>query len=104
VEAQPGALPLLEHGLFLLWVRRAGDRLTFDAYRSIGGVQGAIAQHAERIYAGFDDEQKEIARRILLRLTKPGHGTEDTRQQTMIDDLVTHEHKRQAVEAVVTVS
>ena len=81
VQAEPGALPLLQHTLLELWERRERYRLTFAAYREIGGVQGAIAHRAESIYTGFDPAQQAITRRVLLRLTQPGEGTEDTRRR-----------------------
>jgi hypothetical protein len=101
VERQPGALPLLEHALLELWERRRGRMLTLEAYRATGGVEGAIAQRAETIFAGFDESQQAIARRVLLRLTQPGEGTEDTRRRATLDELVTRPDEVDAVEHVV---
>jgi hypothetical protein len=71
VESQPGSLPLLEHALLQLWQRREGERrLTIGAYREIGGVAGALEKHAEEVYSGFSEEQKEICRLIFLRLVQ----------------------------------
>jgi WD40 repeat protein/energy-coupling factor transporter ATP-binding protein EcfA2 len=70
------ALPLLGHALLELWERRRGDMLTFEGYRQTGGVQGALAQRADDIYDGLSAGQQRIARRMLLRLTVPGEGTE----------------------------
>ena len=41
VGAEPGALPLLEFALTLLWERQRGGRLTHAAYDEIGRVDGA---------------------------------------------------------------
>ncbi len=101
VENQPGALPLLEHALLELWERRRGTMLTLEAYRESGGVEGAIAKRADAIYASFDTEQQLIARRIMLRLTQPGEGTEDTRRRALMSELVTNPGESGAVEAVV---
>jgi WD40 repeat protein/energy-coupling factor transporter ATP-binding protein EcfA2 len=100
VENQPGALPLLEHALLELWERRRGMMLTLEAYRESGGVQGAIAKRADTIYAGFDAEQKKIARRIMLRLTQPGEGTEDTRRRATMSELITRMDESGKVEGV----
>ncbi len=81
IASQPGALPLLEHALLELWQRRRGTLMTLEAYRESGGVQGAIAQRAESIFNAFDAREQAVARRILLRLTQPGEGTEDTRRR-----------------------
>jgi hypothetical protein len=42
VHSQSGALPLLEHALSELWRARRGPWLTLDAYKSSGGVGGAL--------------------------------------------------------------
>jgi hypothetical protein len=101
VENQPGALPLLEHALLELWERRRGRMLTLEAYRESGGVDGAVAKRAEAIYNALDPEQQEIARRILLRLTQPGEGTEDTRRRAAMGELVSRPEESESVERVV---
>lgn len=100
VENQPGALPLLEHAMLELWERRRGTMLTLEAYRESGGVEGAIAKRADAIYNSFDVEQQTIARRIMLRLTQPGEGTEDTRRRATMSELVTRADESGAVEGV----
>ncbi|HEX8707963.1 MAG TPA: TIR domain-containing protein [Pyrinomonadaceae bacterium] len=100
VENQPGALPLLEHALLELWERRRGQMLTLEAYRESGGVQGAIAKRADTIYDSFSPEQQMIVRRIMLRLTQPGEGTEDTRRRATMGELITRSDESQAVEEV----
>ncbi|GAA4255817.1 nSTAND1 domain-containing NTPase [Dactylosporangium darangshiense] len=77
---EPGALPLVSHALLETWQRRDGAALTLAAYHASGGVRGAIAQTAERVHAGFDAAERQAARRIFLRLTALGDGTEDTRR------------------------
>ena len=74
--------------------------LTLEAYRESGGVQGAIAKRADAIYDAFTAEQQAIARRIMLRLTQPGEGTEDTRRRATMDELVTRTGESGAVEGV----
>src|SRR5204863_231160 len=98
---RPGALPLLEHALLVLWEKRAAGLLTVEGYQQSGGVQGAIAQRAEEVYDGLDPGQQEIARRVLLRLTQPGDGTEDTRRRATLGEIVTRPEERDAVERVV---
>ncbi|MFQ5578776.1 MAG: hypothetical protein ACE5G8_17500, partial [Anaerolineae bacterium] len=102
VTRQPGALPLLQHALLELWERRAGRMLTRQAYRVSGGVQGAIARRAEALYTGFDPPEQAIVRRIMLRLTQPGDGTQDTRRRARKQDLLPAPGSEQ-VETVETV-
>ena len=49
VSKERGALPLLAFAASRLWEKRDRERglLTRQAYREIGGVAGALAQHAE---------------------------------------------------------
>jgi WD40 repeat protein/energy-coupling factor transporter ATP-binding protein EcfA2 len=101
VENQPGALPLLEHALLELWERRRGQMMTLEAYHESGGVEGAIAKRADAIYVSFNPEQQTIVRRIMLRLTQPGEGTEDTRRRATMSELITREGESQIVEGVV---
>ena len=84
VAERPGALPLLEHLLLELWHRRRGRTLTLEAYAASGGVEGALAKRANAVYAGLDADGRRIARRVLLRLTQPGEGTEDTRRRASV--------------------
>lgn len=101
VASQPGALPLLEHALLELWQRRRGRMLTLEAYRESGGVQGAIAQRAEAIFKAFSTDEQAAARRILLRLTQPGEGTEDTRRRAPMSEFVARAADTSAVDRVV---
>ena len=87
VVGQPGALPLLEYLLLELWQRRRGSFLTLEAYEAAGGVGGALANRANEVYRGLDAGQRDVARRVLLRLTQPGEGTDDTRRRAEIAEL-----------------
>jgi WD40 repeat protein/DNA-binding SARP family transcriptional activator len=101
VARRPGALPMLGQALLELWQRRAATTLTLEGYRAAGGVEGAIAQRAEAVHAELTAEEQSVARRILLRLTQPGEGTEATRRRVALSELVTRPEDRQRVERVV---
>lgn len=83
----PGSLPLVSHALAETWRRRKGGSLSLGAYRETGGVAGAIAQTAETAYEQFDPDEREAARRLLLRLIRPGEGASDTRLALPIAEL-----------------
>jgi hypothetical protein len=101
VASEPGALPLLEHALWELWQRRRGRLLTLQGYLDAGGVAGALARRADEIYAQLDRTEQLTARRVLLRLTEPGEGTEDTRRRATLAELVSRADEGASVEAVV---
>jgi WD40 repeat protein/class 3 adenylate cyclase len=87
VENEPGALPLLAHALRATWDERDGRTLTVDAYRATGGVNGAIASTADQVMRAFDDTDRAVAKRLLLRLVEPGEGIDDTRRRATLAEL-----------------
>ena len=58
-----------------------------SAYEHTGGVQGAIARLAENAYSRLDTAQREIARRILLRLADHGEGESAVRRRVELAEL-----------------
>ncbi|MBB5896068.1 WD40 repeat domain-containing protein [Kutzneria kofuensis] len=84
---QPGALPLVSHALRETWRRRRGIAVTLAAYNSTGGIHHAIAHTAESVYDRFDQQQRDVVKQILLRLTALGEATEDTKRRITIDEL-----------------
>ena len=72
VEGESGALPLLSHALRQTWERREGRTLTVAGYRETGGIRGAVAQSAERIYDQIPADQRPLLRDLLLRLVTQG--------------------------------
>jgi WD40 repeat protein len=79
MQGQRGALPLLQFTLDQLFERRDGNRVTLEAYQGIGGVKGALTQHAERTFAALpSEEHRGLARVLFLRLIDPGVTDQDT--------------------------
>jgi len=97
VSTEPGALPLLAHALRETWDRREGRTMTLAGYMAIGRVQGAIATTATRIYSGLNDAQKRVAKRLFLRLTELGEGSEDTRRRVPLAELLSTAGEQQNV-------
>ncbi len=89
VAGKPGALPLLEDTLLALWKARTADNvMTWDAYRTMGRVEGALAARAEAILSErYSSEQQLELRRLLPMLVQPGEGAADSRRRTPLDDL-----------------
>ncbi|MEH1163927.1 helix-turn-helix domain-containing protein [Micromonospora sp. CPCC 205539] len=77
---EPGGLPLVSHVLQEVWHRRSAATLSLAAYQASGGVRGAIAQTAERVYDELGPQERQAVRRMFLRLTALGEGTDDTRR------------------------
>ncbi len=89
---EPGALPLLQEALVLLWGTMSSRLLTRALYDSLSrdgrsGLAVAIATKADATLANLPPEEQRIARRIFLRLVQFGEGRPDTRRQLGVDDL-----------------
>jgi len=80
VGEEPGNLPLLEFALTLMWDQLDEGWFTHEAYENIGRVEGALARHAEKVFDGLGEVDRERAKRIFIQLVQPGQGTEDTRR------------------------
>jgi hypothetical protein len=88
IGGEPGALPLVQYTLDLLWQRRTGRTLTAVAYRELGGVTGALQRHADALIDAFTAEEQRQARRLLVRLVGiEGHSAMDTRRQRTVELL-----------------
>ena len=101
ISTQPGSLPLLEHALMELWGKRRYTLLTLEGYREIGGIEGALAKRADSIFLAFSDSEQEIVKRLMLRLTQPGDGTEDTRRRIELRQLSLSHSEQDMINRVV---
>jgi WD40 repeat protein/class 3 adenylate cyclase len=101
VAEEPGALPLMEYALTELFERRDGRVLFLEAYRELGGVSGALGRRAEDLYEELDDDGKEAARQLFLRLVALGEGTEDTRRRVPRAEVASLDVDQQAMATVL---
>ncbi len=92
-----GRLPLLEFALTELWSQQQAGWLTHQAYDGMGGVEEALANHAEKVYAQLPAIDQQRVQRIFVQLVEPGTGTEPSRRLATRDevgetnwDLVSH--------------
>jgi DNA-binding SARP family transcriptional activator len=77
VGSEPGSLPLLEFALAALWERQEAGQLTHAAYDEIGGVDAALARHAEAVIAELAPQDQRLAQRVFMQLVRPGAGVGD---------------------------
>ncbi|MCA9948552.1 MAG: protein kinase [Anaerolineales bacterium] len=93
VQAQPGAMPLLQYALTELFEEREEDVMTLAAYKKIGGIAGALGRRAEELYRDLDRSSQEAARQLFLRLTTFGENgssaiaAPDTRRRVALAEL-----------------
>ena len=87
VIGEPGALPLLSTTLLELWQGLDGRTMRRQAYLASGGLHGAVARLADRVYGGLDGTQRAVARRIFLRLAGPGEGDMAVRRRVPLSEF-----------------
>src|SRR6185436_16278639 len=92
-------LPLLQFTATKLWENRHRERrvLTRESYERLGGVEGALATHADAVMAGLSAREQRLARAVFLRLVTP----ERTRAVVSLPDLLELDEEGDAVEEVV---
>ena len=82
-----GKLPLLEFVLRELWEQRRAGMLHHEAYNVMGGISGAMAQHADGVWRQLESDGRDALRRLFLHLVVPGENAEDTRRRAAVSDL-----------------
>jgi WD40 repeat protein len=92
---EPAALPLLQFTLLELWERRDRNRITWDAYSAVGAGRRAIANVANLTYASLSEEDRLLARRMLLRMVTYERGldvlTRRVRRDALLQGLEPHD-------------
>ncbi|MEX1309096.1 MAG: winged helix-turn-helix domain-containing protein [Candidatus Sulfomarinibacteraceae bacterium] len=86
VEQERAALPLLAFAVSRLWELRDRERrmLTRKAYDEIGGVGGALAQHAEATLETVGTDRMPVVRELFRNLVT----AQGTRAARRLDDLL----------------
>jgi WD40 repeat protein len=92
VKQEPGNLPLLEFALTQLWEKNGGGILTNQTYIKIGGVNKALANHADDIYKNLKEPEKKQFKQIFVQLARPGEFVQPVSPGQKVD--VAEEEKR----------
>lgn len=87
VVHEAAALPSLQYTLWELAERSPTRHLGLAAYRELGGVGGAIASRAERLYSSLDDGERVAVRRMFERLVVVSAEGEPTRRRAARTEL-----------------
>lgn len=99
VEGTRAALPMLAFAVARLWDQRDREQkvLTRAAYEQIGGVAGALAQHAEAALDRIGSMQQDLVRELFRNLVT----AQGTRAVIDRDELLSAIPDRQAGEKVL---
>ena len=96
----PASLPLLQFTLAELWDARDLERriIPKSALDDLGGIEGALARHGDKVVASLLPAQRPIARRLLTLLVT-GDGTRARRTAAELDGGSAE--RREVLEALV---
>jgi len=98
-----GMLPLLSYALDQAWRNRTGVTLTLADYERTGGIEGAVAGSAQRVYDQLTAAQQAAARQVFTRLVATTSDGADTTDRATRAELTEGKKPAQAqdVEAVL---
>ena len=98
-----GMLPLLSYALDQTWRNRTSSTLTLADYERTGGIEGAVARSAQRVYDQLTAGQQAAARQVFTRLVAIRSDGADTTDRATRAELTEGKKPAQAqdVEAVL---
>lgn len=102
-RGREGALPLLQFALTRIWEGMADGKHPADTLEEIGGVGGALAGEAGRLYNLLDDRDRRIVRRAFLGMVNLGEGIRDTRRRVRLDNLIAGDEEMTHVKKVLEI-
>ncbi|MBI3242753.1 MAG: WD40 repeat domain-containing protein [Chloroflexi bacterium] len=102
IVGEPAALPLLQFTLLKLWEGRDRNRVTWETYKQLGGGRQALAKTADAFYSALIPEEQVTAKRILLKLVRPGEGLEVTSNRALRLDLYTKAEASDRIDRVLS--
>lgn len=103
---EPGALPLVQETMTLLWEKVTQPRLELAAYEELGrdgqtGLQVGISRRADVTYENFNDAEKNVASRMFVNLVQIREGRNDTRRQLPENRLLFRDSDAQTFDSVL---
>lgn len=87
-QGREGALPLLQFALTRIWEGLQNGVDPAETLEKIGGVGGALAGEAQRLYESLSTEEQAIARSIFLALVQVSEDSGDTRRRAAVSELI----------------
>nr|WP_199305730.1 pentapeptide repeat-containing protein [Pseudanabaena sp. FACHB-2040] len=100
-EGQEAALPLLQFALTQIWEGLRNGVEPADTLKHIGGVGGALASEAKRLYESLTPDQQRVARCTFLALVQINEDNKNTRRRAAISELITGDSSEALVREVI---
>lgn len=101
MQGQDHALPLLQFALTQIWEGLEAGVSEVETLTRIGGVGGALAGEAQRLYEDLPHGDRALARRMFLGLVQLGEGSEDTRRRVLTSELVASSEEGDRLEVII---
>ncbi|MCB1937045.1 MAG: ATP-binding protein [Nitrosomonas sp.] len=94
------ALPLVEYTLNELFKRRSKENtLSFEQYKLLGGIEGAIGKRAEEIFAKLSNEAKSVTPRLFRSLATIDNQGQFTSRSINITEISKDESINDVIES-----
>ncbi len=88
ISDQPSDLPLLQVALKAAWREHKATKFgLLEAYHSVGGVLGALAQEAEKVRAKLSADDQARLESIFVRLVRLGDTGGATRRTALLNEF-----------------
>ena len=106
-QGQEGALPLLQFALMQIWegLLQEPQVKPVETLEKIGGVGGALASEAKRLYEALTPDQQQIARSAFLSMLHlnidRNNDRKVTRRRSTIAEIMRDTYSEQAVREVI---
>ena len=108
MNGEPGALPLMSFVLRELFNKEKGLKgeemdMTLPEYEALGGIQGSLERHAQKLFANLTTEQIKLAPAIFTKLVEVSTtlGQADTRRTATLAELVPKNSSTSPIKAII---
>jgi hypothetical protein len=96
-----GALPLLQFALQRIWEGLQQGYEPLETLDNIGGVGGALADEAQKLYDSLSADEQKIAPRIFVALVQLDETSGVTRRRARKAELITSDDDIPQVDAII---
>jgi hypothetical protein len=100
-QGREGTLPLLQFALTRIWEGLQDGVDPAETLHNIGGVGGALAGEAQRLYESLSAEDQAIARSIFLALVQLNEDSGDTRRRAAVSELIASDSDEARVWSII---
>lgn len=97
---EPGSLPLVAYALKQLFERQREQTFTYNAYKAIGGVAGAIGTQADQVMEKLDEQARGSFDKVFVELVHLERERPVTRKRAPLADFTSDKAANQLIEAL----